>query len=129
MSPLIEVDSDGVYWLLRAKHDNGQCVGAMQIRRWRECVCVGVAFGLLVAPEFRRQRVANMLMLRAEETARINGMSLLLATIRADNEASLSLVLSRGWHRTAEMRNPKSGADLYLYSKSIVGALRMEGEE
>ena len=111
-------------WALRAIDASGACVGAMSLRRWQECYCIGVAFGLFVDDAHRRKGVANMLMLRAEEVARLNGISLLLSTIRIDNPASIALVTMRGWASVlGEVRNPKSGNDLRVYAKSIAGVV------
>jgi GNAT superfamily N-acetyltransferase len=121
---LISVErEDGSTWLLRATNEQ-RCIGSMRVRRWSECHCIGVAFGLLVAEPYRRKRVANMLMLRAEEVARLNGMSLLLSTVLASNAASVALVTQRGWWSgLGTIHNPKSGNDLLVYSKSIAGAI------
>ena len=116
-------DDDGA-WALRAIGAGGACIGAMRLRRWSECYCIGVAFGLFVDESHRRKRVANMLMLRAEEVAWLNGISLLMSTIRVDNPASVALVTMRGWASVlGEVRNPKSGNDLRVYAKSIAGAV------
>jgi GNAT superfamily N-acetyltransferase len=116
-------DEDGA-WALHAIGAGGVCLGVVRLRRWQECHCIGVAFGLFVDESHRRKRVANMLMLRAEEVARLNGISLLLSTIRIDNPASIALVTMRGWASVlGEVRNPKSGNDLRVYAKSIAGAV------
>ena len=116
-------DEDGA-WALHARDAGGVCLGKMRLRRWQECHCIGVAFGLFVDESHRRKRVANMLMLRAEEVARLNGISLLMSTIRVDNPASIALVTMRGWASVlGEVRNPKSGNDLLVYVKSIAGAV------
>ena len=116
-------DEDGA-WALHAMDAASVCVGAMRLRRWQECYCIGVAFGLFVDAAHRRKRVANMLMLHAEEVARLNGMSLLLSTIRVDNPASIGLVIKRGWWSgLGTIHNPKSGNDLRVYAKSIAGAI------
>jgi GNAT superfamily N-acetyltransferase len=116
-------DEDGA-WALHAIGTGGVCIGAMRLRRWSECYCIGVAFGLFVDESHRRKRVANTLMLRAEEVARLNGISLLLSTIRVDNPASIALVTMRGWASLiGEVRNPKSGNDLRVYAKSIADAV------
>ena len=115
-------DEDGA-WALRAIGAGGVCLGVMRLRRWSECYCIGVAFCLFVDEAHRRKRVANMLMLHAEEVARLNGISLLLSTIRIDNPASIALVTMRGWASVlGEVRNPKSGNDLRVYAKSIAGS-------
>jgi GNAT superfamily N-acetyltransferase len=122
----ISIEREDRLWQLRAFDDTRYgraCIGVMQVRRWQECFCVGVASNLIVSPEFRRQRVADRLMLRAEEAARLNGMSLLLSTIRLDNPASIGVVTGRGWMRYGEMRNPKTGNDLAVFGKMIVGAV------
>jgi GNAT superfamily N-acetyltransferase len=119
----MEHDGDGV-WILSAIEPEYGCVGVMRLRRWSECYCIGVAFGLHVAEPYRRKRFANMLMLRAEEVARLNGMSLLLSTVRADNAASIGLVTKRGWWSgLGTVHNPKSGNDLLVYAKNIAGAV------
>ena len=116
-------EEDGA-WTLHARDAAGVCIGALYLRRWSECYCIGVAFGLFVDESHRRTRVATTLMLRAEEVARLNGMSLLMSTIRVDNPASIALVTMRGWASVlGEVRNPKSGNDLRVYAKSIAGAV------
>ena len=116
-------DDDGA-WALRAIGAGGACIGAMRLRRWSECYCIGVAFGLFVDEAHRRKRVANMLMLRAEEVARLNGMALLMSTVLASNAASVGLVTKRGWWSgLGTIHNPKSGNDLLVYVKSIAGAV------
>ena len=115
---------EGGAWALHAIGAGGVCIGAMRLRRWSECYCIGVAFGLFVDEAHRRKRVADMLMLRAEEVARLNGMALLMSTIRVDNPASVALVTMRGWcSALGEVRNPKSGHDIRVYAKSIAGAV------
>lgn len=119
----VERDEDGA-WVLSAIEPGYGCIGAMRLRRWTECYCIGVAFGLFVSEPYRRKRVANDLMVRAEEVARLNGMSLLLSTVRADNAASIGLVTKRGWWSgLGTVHNPKSGNDLLVYAKSIAGAV------
>ena len=116
-------DEDGA-WALHAIGAGGVCLGVMRLRRWQECHCIGVAFGLFVDESHRRTRVATMLMLRAEEVARLNGISLLLSTVLASNAASVGLVTKRGWWSgLGTIHNPKSGNDLRVYAKSIAGAV------
>ena len=116
-------DEDGA-WALHAIGEGGVCIGVMRLRRWQECYCIGVAFGLFVDAAHRRKRVANMLMLRAEEVARLNGISLLLSTVLASNAASVGLVTKRGWWSgLGTIHNPKSGNDLRVYAKSIADAV------
>jgi GNAT superfamily N-acetyltransferase len=116
-------EEDGA-WALHARDAAGVCIGALYLRRWSECYCIGVAFGLFVDESHRRTRVATMLMLRAEEVARLNGISLLLSTVLASNAASVGLVTKRGWWSgLGTIHNPKSGNDLRVYAKSIAGAV------
>jgi GNAT superfamily N-acetyltransferase len=123
-----EQDESGLWSFRGVNYTQGRCVGAMQLRRWRECYCVGIAFGLIVVPEFRRQGVADKLMQQMEETARLNGISLLLSTIVADNTASIGLVTSRGWARYVGVCNPKSTHDLAVYGKPLAGATMSAGD-
>ena len=116
-------DEDGA-WALHAIGAGGVCLGVMRLRRWQECHCIGVAFGLFVDESHRRTRVATMLMLRAEDVARLNGISLLMSTVLASNAASVGLVTKRGWWSgLGTIHNPKSGNDLRVYAKSIAGAV------
>ena len=116
-------DEDGA-WALHAIGAGGVCLGVVRLRRWQECHCIGVACGLFVDESHRRTRVATMLMLRAEEVARLNGISLLLSTVLASNAASVGLVTKRGWWSgLGTIHNPKSGNDLRVYAKSIAGAV------
>ena len=116
-------EEDGA-WALHAMDAASVCVGAMRLRRWSECYCIGVAFGLFVNESHRRTRVATLLMLRAEDVARLNGISLLMSTVLASNAASVGLVTKRGWWSgLGTIHNPKSGNDLRVYAKSIAGAV------
>ena len=116
-------DEDGA-WALHAIGAGGVCLGVMRLRRWQECHCIGVAFGLFVNESHRRTRVATLLMLRAEDVARLNGISLLMSTVLASNAASVGLVTKRGWWSgLGTIHNPKSGNDLRVYAKSIAGAV------
>ena len=116
-------DDDGA-WALHAIGAGGVCLGVVRLRRWQECHCIGVAFGLFVNESHRRTRVATLLMLRAEDVARLNGISLLMSTVLASNAASVGLVTKRGWWSgLGTIHNPKSGNDLRVYVKSIAGAV------
>jgi GNAT superfamily N-acetyltransferase len=97
----------------------GDVLGSVRLRRQTECVAIGFAYGLGVCEEHRRKGVARQLMLALECTALKQGITLLVSTIRADNPASASLVLSLGWIERETFRNPKSGADVRLFTKGL----------
>ncbi len=83
-------------WEVRAMYGS-EVIGKARIRCWTECVAIGVAFGLDVREEYRRQGLARQIMQSVETCASKNGITLLLATIRDDNPASKNLVLSIGY--------------------------------
>lgn len=105
-------------WEVRAML-GAEVIGRVRLRRMTECVAVGVAFALVVSEDYRRNGIALHLMAELERTATRNRITLVLSTIRDDNPASQALVARLGFAKLDGFNNPKSGADVHLYSKSI----------
>jgi N-acetylglutamate synthase-like GNAT family acetyltransferase len=81
-----------------------------------------------VGMDFEGKHLGSRILLLAEETAIISGAKILQCTIRADNERSQRLFLSKGYRHTVSFYNPKSGNEVNVYQKSVSKKPQLENK-
>ena len=83
------------------------------------CCGVLVSYWSEVIPDYRKKGIGTDLLVIRMATARAMKYGLCLATVDQSNKTEVTLLLSQGWNKLREFRNPRTNNIIEIYSINL----------